>query len=124
MENSKRYLAAAQSNWAQSNVALAEVQSPPELTMSLLWCPSVANHLPTSRTRYSPMNPGKPPGSPPLPLPESGGDVDGEGSSFPLGNPVITSGTPGSTPLLPIYATIRTTSFICSGSHAMSVRIE
>ena len=41
-----------------------------------------------------------------------------------VGSPVITSGTPVSTPLLPTSATTRTTSAMCSGSQAISVRIE
>src|SRR6186997_527390 len=109
IENSKRYRAAAQSNWAQSKVARSAVQRPPDCTMSLACFPSTANQLPTSRTRYSPMKPGYPPGLPPLPLPESGGAVGGEGLLELEGRPVMTSGTPGSTPPDPMYATNRTT---------------
>ena len=68
--------------------------------------------------------PGYPPGLPPLPLPESGGAVGGDGLVEPVGRPVMTSGTPGSTPLDPMYATKRTTWLRCSGSQAMSVRSE
>ena len=46
-------------------------------------------------------------------------------SDAPLvGSPLMTSGTPCSTSLLPMCATMRTTSAMRCGSQAMSVRIE
>src|SRR5439155_25677950 len=91
---------------------------------------STANQLPTSRTRYSPMNPGNPalppPAPPPAVSPGAGGELSGRGVPAPalVGRPVITSGTPGATALLPTSATTRTTSAMRSGSQAISVRIE
>ena len=73
------------------------------------------------------MNPGYPPLA--LPPPPDSGIAWGSGGAVggrltapvSVGNPVITSGTLVSTPLLPTSATIRTTSAMFSGSHAMNV---
>src|SRR5690349_1237110 len=117
--------AASQLNWAQSNVARSAVQSPPDLTSSLVWLPSTANQTPSLSTRYSPMNPGKPepPVPPPAPVPPpppptvppppvppppivSGGIGPGAGPGAGgiavsgaglAGRPIITSGTVEST---------------------------
>ena len=58
IENSNRSRAASHSNSAQSNVARSSVQAPVMSSMAFAWVPSAAHQLPTSRTRYSPMNPG------------------------------------------------------------------
>ena len=56
--NSNRNWAAWQLNSAQSKAARSEVQAPPECSSAFTCVPSTAYQLPSSGTRYSPMNPG------------------------------------------------------------------
>jgi hypothetical protein len=121
--NAKLNCAAVQVNSAQSWTTRSSVHEPVAGSIAFRWSPSMANQLPTSRTMYSPMNPGSP-APPPGPLLTEESGERSPAAVAGAGNPAITSGTVGLTSAAPISPTSRTTSAMRSGSQAMNVRTE